>query len=67
MRSRREKGDGMGKSNLEANQEEALRIATPELEKGVQNEIASRMMAAGYAILGCNRDAIRSLRTAVGL
>ncbi len=50
---------------LEGNEEEALRVATPEMEKTVHNDIACRMMADGYALLGRKGDALRWLRTAI--
>lgn len=52
---------------LEGHREEAVRIATPEMVETVQNELASRMMATGYALLGCKREAIHCLRTAAEL
>jgi TolB-like protein len=52
---------------LGGDEEGALRIATPEMKKTVQNEMAARMMAAGSAILGRTHDAIRWLRAAVEL
>ncbi len=50
---------------LDGREEEALRVATPEMEKTVHNDIACRMMADGYALLGRKRDAIRWVRTAI--
>ena len=50
---------------LEGNEQEALRVATPEMERTVHNDIACRMMADGYALLGRKADALRWLRTAI--
>ena len=50
---------------LEGNEEDALRVATPEMEKTVHNDIACRMMADGYALLGRKSEALRWVRTAI--
>ncbi len=44
---------------LDGREEEALRIATQEVEQTVHNDIACRFMADGYALLGRKDDALR--------
>ena len=46
-------------------EEEALRIATPEMEQAINNDQACRMTADAYALLGRKGEALRWVRTAI--
>jgi len=50
---------------LEGSEAEALRIATPDMQASVHNDVACRMMADGFALLGRTDDAVRNLRNAI--
>ncbi len=50
---------------VKGEEDAALRVMTPDLESEVENDIACRMMADGYALLGRTQDAIRWVRTAI--